>query len=287
MIRLVHFLPSLDTGGAPINVMRVIKWHKKNNAKIQHIVCSPFNNLKMQKLFLKLGTDLIEMPDIKNYLQLLRFIIKNLFLLKCNSSNKTLAILHGRGCGLLIKPLLTLLNYETVLFFRGYTPTYGLQNKFYAFIIRQYDKILAKFGTCVAVGEDEITIISKFLKPKKILKIRNPVPQINWDYNKTDFKYDFGFVGRRSYQKGFDRALRISEENTNKKFVWIGNIEGLQFSGVSIPKNLHIINYLPQEEIFNIVKVLICLSRWEGCSTIISESIQSKKPFLSLHCPGK
>ena len=121
----------------------------------------------MQKLFLKLGTDLIEMPDIKNYLQLLRFIIKNLFLLKCNSSNKTLAILHGRGCGLLIKPLLTLLNYETVLFFRGYTPTYGLQNKFYAFIIRQYDKILAKFGTCVAVGEDEITIISKFLKPKK------------------------------------------------------------------------------------------------------------------------
>ena len=78
MIRLVHFLPSLDTGGAPINVMRVIKWHKKNNAKIQHIVCSPFNNLKMQKLFLKLGTDLIEMPDIKNYLQLLRFIIKNI-----------------------------------------------------------------------------------------------------------------------------------------------------------------------------------------------------------------
>ena len=34
------------------------------------------------------------------------------------------------------------------------------------------------------------------------------------------------------------------------------------------------------------MKVLICLSRWEGCSTIISESIQSKKPFLSLHCPG-
>ena len=33
MIRLVHFLPSLDTGGAPINVMRVIKWHKKTMQK--------------------------------------------------------------------------------------------------------------------------------------------------------------------------------------------------------------------------------------------------------------
>ena len=110
-------MPSLDTGGAPINVMRVIKWHPKNNAKIQHIVCSPFNNLKDAEIVLKLGTDLSKDADIKNYLQLLRFCNKNLFLLKCNNDNKTLAILHGRGCGLLIKPLLTLLNYETMHFF--------------------------------------------------------------------------------------------------------------------------------------------------------------------------
>ena len=53
-----------------------------------------------------------------------------------------------------------------------------------------------------------------------------------------------------------------------------------------IPRNLTLMKYKPQHEIFSMVKTILCVSRWEGCSTVATECVNSKKPFISLHCTG-
>ena len=159
-----------------------------------------------------------------------------------------------------------------------------MKNRFKAFLIRRFDKFLGKFGTCIAVGFDEANLVQKFLKPRKLCIIRNPVPKIEWEKGVSQF--DFGFVGRRSLQKGFDRALYICRQNPDLKFAWVGDCEGQQFQNIVVPNNLKLIRYLPQTKIFESIKVLICLSRWEGCSTVISECVKSEKPFLSVYCSG-
>ena len=147
-----------------------------------------------------------------------------------------------------------------------------------------YDWILARFGTCVAVGTDEYKQILRVLNPTNLIIVRNPVPKIVWELN--DNPFDFGFVGRRSYQKGFDLALKICKENPTSSFVWIGDDERNQYIEKDIPRNLTLMKYKPQHEIFSMVKSILCVSRWEGCSTVATECVNSKKPFISLHCTG-
>ena len=101
-----------------------------------------------------------------------------------------------------------------------------------------------------------------------------------------DFKYHFVFVGRRSYQKGFDHCLEISKCFPKINFLWVGAREKNQFIQEEIPKNLTLSDYMDQDEIFNSSRYIICTSRWEGCSTIISECVISIKPFISLYCDG-
>ena len=55
-----------------------------------------------------------------------------------------------------------------------------------------YDWILARFGTCVAVGTDEYKQILRVLNPTNLIIVRNPVPKIVWELN--DNPFDFGFV---------------------------------------------------------------------------------------------
>lgn len=284
MIEYIHFLPSLTVGGAPINVLRTIKWMNIHRPENTHMIFTPLDNDAFEKEFTEAGASVSSMPNLKINLNLILFLILLFFKIKNNKRQKSVIILHGRGCGLIIKPLAIIFRLQTVHFFRGFTPTYGLKNSLSVKFLIIYDWLLARFGTCVAVGVDEYNQIFKVLKPKKLMIVRNPVPKIFWEL--CDNAFDFGFVGRRSYQKGFDLALKICAENPTKRFVWVGDKEKDQYQSVNAPQNLTLIKYKSQHEIFSTIKTILCLSRWEGCSTIITECVNSKKPFISLHCSG-
>lgn len=284
MTDYVHFLPSLTVGGAPINVLRAIKWLRIHQPENKHVIYAPSDNLVIEEELRNVGAQVIHMPQLKINFRLVIFLFLSLIKIKIGMRKSDKVVLHGRGCGLLIKPIATLLGLQTVHFFRGFTPTYGMQNRFYSKAILLYDSILARFGTCVAVGNDEYEKIQSTLQPTKLIKIRNPVPKIRWELDENAF--DFGFVGRRSYQKGFDLALEICLQNPTKRFVWIGAPEKSQYQDAPCPANLTLVAHSSQTEIFSMAKIIVCLSRWEGCSTIITECIKSKKPFLSLYCDG-
>tara|TARA_B100000768_G_C11276999_1_gene376462 strand:+ start:1039 stop:2073 length:1035 start_codon:yes stop_codon:yes gene_type:complete len=284
MTEYIHFLPSLTIGGAPINVLRAIKWMNTQRPENIHTIYTPLDNDAFEKEFIEAGANVKSMPNLRINLNLILFFILLFFKIKINKRQESVIILHGRGCGLILKPLAIIFRLQTVHFFRGFTPTYGLKNSKYLRFLIIYDCFLAHFGTCVAVGADEYNQIFKVLNPKKLMIVRNPVPKIFWEL--CDDAFDFGFVGRRSYQKGFDLALKICAENPTKRFVWVGDEVGGQYQSENIPQNLTLMKYRSQHEIFSIIKTIICLSRWEGCSTIITECVNSKKPFISLHCNG-
>ena len=284
MVECIHFLPSLTVGGAPINVLRAVRWLSSHQPNYRHKIFSPLDNDKFEDEFIKLGANVNAVPKLKINAYVFFFFFSLFFKLKKNGSHNIIIILHGRGCGLMLKPLAIIFRLHSVHFFRGFTPTYGINKPMWAKFLILYDWILARFGTCVAVGTDEYKQILRVLNPTNLIIVRNPVPKIVWELN--DNPFDFGFVGRRSYQKGFDLALKICKENPTSSFVWIGDEERNQYREKDIPRNLTLMKYKPQHEIFSMVKTILCVSRWEGCSTVATECVNSKKPFISLHCTG-
>ena len=49
MVECIHFLPSLTVGGAPINVLRAVRWLSSHQPNYRHKIFSPLDNdnLKM------------------------------------------------------------------------------------------------------------------------------------------------------------------------------------------------------------------------------------------------
>lgn len=280
MNNFYHFLPSAGVGGAPINVMRLIL--NSNKKKFKHTIYIPNDNEDYIQKLKYHNIDFIVIPKIR--IGLFRFFIE---ILKIKIKDKeSFIITHGRGASLIIRPITILLNMKSIHFYRGFTKSYGIKNIFLPKILILIDKYLCRYGITIAVGIDEKKIIKRYLSPKRLVKIRNPVPEILWNKNNKAFDYDFAFIGRRSLQKGYDNAILLSKKNPDSKFLWVGAKEGNQFKNHKIPSNFKVCNYMQQDEIFNSASIILCTSRWEGCSTVITECIKSTKPFLSLHCNG-
>ena len=280
MNNLYHFLPSAGVGGAPINVMRLIL--NSDRKKSNHIIYTPNDNEDYIQKLKYHNINFTIIPKIR--IGLIRFFIE-IFKIKIKDK-ESFIITHGRGASLIIRPIAILLNMKSIHFYRGFTKSYGTRNILLPKILILIDRFLCRYGITVAVGIDEKKIIKKYLSPKRLVKIRNPVPEIEWSKNNKAFDYDFAFVGRRSLQKGFDNAILLSNQNPDSKFLWVGAKEGNQFKNYKIPSNLKLCNYMQQDEIFNSASIVLCISRWEGCSTIVTECIKSTKPFLSLNCDG-
>lgn len=283
MHNFFHFLPSASVGGAPINVLRLVM--NSDASKYKHVVLVPNDNLKYIQKLKEKNIEYKIIPSISVNLFSITKIISIIFKIKINHKNIIL-VSHGRGASFIIRPIGILLNLNNIHFYRGYTSSYGIKNKFASNYLRYLDAFLCRWGITIAVGSDEYNLIKKDLNPKNLIRIRNPVPRIKWIENKLDFKYHFVFVGRRSYQKGFDHCLEISKCFPEINFLWVGAREKNQFIQEEIPKNLTLSDYMDQDEIFNSSRYIICTSRWEGCSTIISECVISIKPFISLYCDG-
>ena len=89
-------------------------------------------------------------------------------------------------------------------------------------------------------------MILRVLNPTNLIIVRNPVPKIVWELN--DNPFDFGFVGRRSYQKGFDLALKICKETPLAVLSGSGMKKETSIEE-RYSRNLTLMKYKPQHEI--------------------------------------
>ena len=230
----IHILPSISVGGAPINVLRLIKELKSQNYNCCFEIWSPNdnddfkNNLKKENILFQ------EIPKINPFsIVFLKDIVKKILF---SDKERSQFVTHGRGCGLIIKPLIIFFRRKSIHFFRGFTPSYGLTSMILKKILVFLESIICKFGVVICVGKDEFNLVEKYLRPNSQKLLYNPVTKIQWDRDSR--KLEFSFIGRRSYQKGFDRAIQIAEKLEDISFSWYGNKESNFHDDLKIPKNL-------------------------------------------------
>lgn len=285
MRSLVHILPSGSVGGAPNNVIRMIDKLSEITANFEHEVLVPFDNAEFIS---RLSDRKVKAVDIAKVTNLIKsaFQVLKYFAKQKVRRKDTVMVTHGRGAGFVYRPIAILLGLRSVHFYRGFEPHYTLRSFLLYTPLKIIDKFLNRFSTVIAVGEDECNALRTNLGPPDLHLIRNLVPKIHWTPEIDGPIYDFAAVGRRSYQKGYDRYIKLAREAPGMRFLWVGAEEDIIVDRIEIPGNLEICDYMPIDEIFAKAKTIICLSRWEGCSTVLTECIMSSKRFVALKCPG-
>lgn len=285
MLRLLHILPSGSVGGAPNNLIRMIDELTALNPQLKHEVLVPFDSTNFISRLKNRQVKTFEIERARRPLE--SAIQVFLYCLKKKLKGQNIVIVtHGRGAGFVYRPVAKILRLKSVHFYRGFEANYTIASSFFVSLLRYVDKFLNRFSEVVAVGEDEFRALKVCLDPPKLYLIRNLVPKINWLLRADKPTYDFAAVGRRSYQKGFDRYIELVRNHPSTKFLWVGAEEDVHLEPASVPANLDIFEYMPIQDIFANARTIICLSRWEGCSTVLTECIVSSKPFISLACPG-
>ena len=278
----IHFLPSISVGGAPINALRLITELKKINSNCTFEIWSPNDNESFKERIVNEGIKFVDIRKVNPFS--LPFLNQICSIIFSSKEKSTQFITHGRGCGLIIKPLILISGKKSVHFYRGFTPSYGIKYKFIQKFLTDWESILSKFGIVICVGAEELKQVRKTLNPRRYELLYNPVKKINWERNNN--KNTFCFIGRRSYQKGFDRALKVSKNLPDISFTWFGEQEKNFRKNAVTPENMNLASSDNIENIFSKSNVVIILSRWEGASTVAIECLLSKKPFLSINCPG-
>lgn len=285
MRSLVHILPSGSVGGAPNNVIRMIDKLSEITANFEHQVLVPFDNAEFVSRLSDRGVQAVDIAPAANVIRA-AFQVFKYFAKQRIRNRDTVMVTHGRGAGFVYRPIAILLGLRSVHFYRGFEPCYTLSSALLYTPLKNIDKFLNHFSTVIAVGKDEYDALMENLAPRDLQLIRNLVPDIQWPREPYRPIYDFAAVGRRSYQKGFDRYIKLASETPGLKFLWVGAEENSNVDRDEIPENLEIREYMPINEVFSKARSIICLSRWEGCSTVLTECIMSSKPFVTLKCPG-
>ena len=100
-------------------------------------------------------------------------------------------------------------------------------------------------------------------------------------------KYDFGFVGRGTIQKGFDKYLNLAKRYPRYSFCMIGQVDPNLITTIKGINNLHILGYVEsKEEIWNSFKCHLFLSHQEeGLPFVLLESIHFQTPTIAVDNP--
>ena len=278
-MKVVHILPNNSVGGAPINVGRIAKLTETH---FQHEVLYmnfASDGLILLNKFVPINlSGSVVFNFIKIMIYLFRLRLRNGPFLICT---------HGRFCGLLFRFIFSRFPIPVVHTYRGFTLTRysGFMSKFRNTLILFLEKTLSQSGTIIAVGAGEYEAICSALEPKKLELVYNPV-MIKSAETSSSPKYDVIFIGRKSYQKGYDRFLSIAALDKNSKMAWFGDDEDFICSG-PLPENVAV-----HSSTDNLVKTLSetkylgVLSRWEGASTVVIEALMSGVPVIATPCQG-
>lgn len=159
---------------------------------------------------------------------------------------------------------------------------------------------------------DKIICVSEFVKKQLEKKTNINKEKIIVQYNPIDVEYieklsnkkindikkeKFTLIGigRLSIQKGFDRLLRVVKRLNEEKYnfaLWIIGVGSeetklKEFIKNNDLNNVKLLGYKknPYKYIKN-ADLLVCSSRAEGFSTVVSEAIILQKPIITTDCSG-
>lgn len=273
MINIHHFLPDNSCGGAPINVKRLIEITSHNHL-IYYWKCTQNN-------FVLLGNNLSS-----NYS---RFLASIFIIYRINPND--FIFTHGRGMGVIIRIIALFFKKKCIHTYRGYYTSRYKNVKFgnvYNYILFIFEKYMSYYSFNICVSHSEYHLLRNVYKFANIYKIYNPISCSNKILPLPVHKRDLIFIGRRSSQKGFDRFQSIFSKNKDFTFDWFGNGEDIEKSNniITFPNGSV---YPASNDIYTEItnsKLLICLSRWEGASTVVIEALMHQVPVISLSCQG-
>ncbi|MFW9827339.1 MAG: glycosyltransferase family 4 protein [Candidatus Thorarchaeota archaeon] len=164
-----------------------------------------------------------------------------------------------------------------------------------------FDKFIGKFtinsaDAIISVSKQDLNIIKKRygISHDYTYSIPNAVnTDIYKKFDQSERKY-ITFIGRLSYIKGFDRFIKIikelSKNDKNLEFLIIG--KGPLINLLKSVEEILPITYFesyPYEkmvEIYNLSKLVLITSRFEGMPTILLESLACETPVISLDVGG-
>ncbi len=164
-----------------------------------------------------------------------------------------------------------------------------------------YDKIFGKFminkaDAIISVSNKDLAYIKRLfdISEKKTFYIPNAVDINKFKRNDTLEKKYITFIGRLTYIKGIDIFLKIIEKlykkNNNLEFLIIGNGQLKPLVEVARKKlpitHLDSFPYDKIEKIYNISKVIMITSRFEGVPTTILESLACQTPVIASNVGG-
>lgn len=164
-----------------------------------------------------------------------------------------------------------------------------------------FDKIMGKFtiesaDAIISVSNKDLVLMNKIynINRNRSFYIPNGVDISRFQKDENKKREFITFIGRLSYIKGIDIFIKVIKElyNNDKrlKFLIIG--DGPLRNIVEKAKNdlpITHYKYYPYEKIqniYNISKVILLTSRFEGLPTILLESLASETPVIASNVGG-
>jgi len=169
-----------------------------------------------------------------------------------------------------------------------------LKQNFYDKIIGRY--IIEKADAIISVSNKDLNLIkNRYNIENKLSKhIPNAVDVKKFQKNEGYERKYITFIGRLSYIKGIDQLLDLIKDlykfNDKLKFLIIGNgpLRNLvEIAQKELPiTHMEFFPYAKIEEIYNMSKLIMITSRFEGIPTTLLESLACETPIIASNVGG-
>jgi len=164
-----------------------------------------------------------------------------------------------------------------------------------------FDKFIAKFlfnnsdAIISITKKDLVSIMNEYnLKKEKLFYVPNAVDTEKFRFYDNFNKKYITFIGRLSYVKGIDIFLKLAqklyEQSKKLRFLIIGsgplNYLVKNYKNKIPIKHIKKYPYEKMQDIYNMSKLLLITSRFEGLPTTLLESLSCKTPVISTQAGG-
>lgn len=294
--KILQIVPSIDSGGAPFNVLRLAGLMK--NMYYQYLVADCRGNLnrvvEFENTFDKVENIEITKISAKSFLKLILFIKKNKPHIVC--ANGKGAMLYASFAKIL------LLRFKLVYVLRGFHNPYksNLKRNIYHIL----EKIFYKTADAVVcVSNSEFRKYSSFIgKSEKISIIPNYItlPKIKEPDNLFKNKFNIVSISRISFQKDILTMLKVIKKLQDKIDLVLHIYGGVPNNSIEYSKEIY--KKIKDMKLEQNVKLLgdvpfaakflpyydlyLSTSKWEGLPTSIIEAQMAGVPVVATNCTG-
>ncbi len=176
----------------------------------------------------------------------------------------------------LLLPLQKLFYNSKIIYHTSFP--YHNTGRFFAWFAPIFRLIIRKYVDCIVCTPPTLMSDLKVVYPDvRIEGIDHHIPDI-LERQSNEVFYDVGFIGEKSFKKGFDRFLYLAKRYTDLKFIVLG-------SGIiseELPENIIDLGYVPRSDIFSYMqktRIVLLPSRkvqgWEELySMVVVEAIK-------------